>query len=618
MKETSLTKKFEFLQDSKTVKLSKFESSNGMELSRIGLVFLDDAGRIQLVNPKAKSLLETLHIVADDELLNLLHNELPLQINLNQPNQVPQRILISQEFPSGQGFESGVFSLQELGESSENDLLEREQRLDLALEATELGVFDFDILNNTTVVNAQYLALLEFNEEEFENGLWLRLLHADDFDAVVNKWQAHLDGKTPFYEAEYRIRTKTGSWRWIQAYGKATRSEENKALRVIGTHRDITRRKQAEQELQLLYEISTLSTSLIPLQEKLEQVLNKTLEALAIPKGSIHLLDLEKNNLKLVAQQNLSTEMAEQIIALERNGNFWDWVISNGTRLTIQDFQHDARIVHYANLSSNWNTCIGFPVVAENQTLGVFTIYEDAEHWTSAWETHLLEMLCTQLGGLIEREELRNKARQTVIMEERQRFARELHDSLTQSLYSLAMLADGGRDFAELGELERVQQIFSKIEEYIQNTLKEMRLMVYELRPVALTQEGLEGALRKRLDLLESRTQMKTHLVVDLPWGLPSHVEGEIYGIVQEALNNVLKHSGASEVEVRLVQNDTWLLAEVKDNGSGFDFVKAKTQGGIGLSSMSERASSIGGELSIDSPLNRGTVVRIKVKQLHP
>ena len=617
MKETSLTKKFEFLQDSKTIKLSKFESSDEMERSRVGLVFLDSVGEIEFVNPRAQSLLETFHIHSNDDLLNLLHNELPLQIKLDQPNQTPRRILISQEFPSGQGFESGVFSLQELGESSEKDLLEREQRLDLALEATELGVFDFDILNNTTVVNDQYLALLEFNEEEFENGLWLRLLHADDFDAVVNKWQAHLDGKTPFYEAEYRIRTKTGSWRWIQAYGKATRGKENKALRVIGTHRDITRRKQAEQELQLLYEISTLSTSLIPLKEKLEQVLNKTLEALAIPKGSIHLLDLKKNNLKLIAQQNLSPDMAEQIIALERNGNFWDWVISNGTRLTIQDFQHDARIVHYANFSSNWNTCIGFPVVAENQTLGVFTIYEDAEHWVSEWETHLLEMLCTQLGGLIEREELRNKARQTVIMEERQRFARELHDSLTQSLYSLAMLADGGRDFAELGELERVQQIFAKIEEYIQNTLKEMRLMVYELRPVALTQEGLEGALRKRLDLLESRTQMKTHLVVDLPWGLPSHVEGEIYGIVQEALNNVLKHSGASEVEVRLVQNEAWLLAEVKDNGGGFDFVKAKTQGGIGLSSMSERASSIGGELSIDSPLNRGTVVRIKVKQLH-
>ena len=614
MKETNLSKNFAFLQDSKTVKLSKFESSDEGVFSQIGLIFLDDTGEINHITPRARNLLDSLNITSNDHLLELLSSDLPIQFELNPPNQTPRRILINKEFFTDDNVVRAVFSCQEIAPSLKSELLEREQRLDLALEATNLGVFDFDILNNTTVVNDQYLALLEFTEEEFENGLWMRLLHADDFQKVVTKWQAHLDGKSPFYEVEYRIRTKSGSWRWIQAFGKATRSEDDRALRVIGTHKDITRRKQAEQELQLLYDISTLSTSMVPLEEKLTQVLEKALQTLAIPRGSIHLANPHNGHLELAAGQNLSSQMTTQLACLQRNGSFWDWVFTNQKQLRIDDFQHDARIKQYAGLANPWNACVGFPITTKKHTLGVLTIYEDAEHWISEWETRLLKMLGAQLGSLIEQDELRSKARQTVIMEERQRFARELHDSLTQSLYSLAMLADGGRDFAELGELERVQQIFERIEDYIQDTLKEMRLMVYELRPVALTQEGLEGALRKRLDLLESRARMQTALEVTLPWGLPPQVESEIYGIVQEALNNVLKHSGASEVEVRITQEESLLTVKIKDNGHGFDPVKARSLGGLGLSSMAERARSIGGELTIDSPLKRGTVVRIKLK----
>ena len=132
--------------------------------------------------------------------------------------------------------------------------------------------------------------------------------------------------------------------------------------------------------------------------------------------------------------------------------------------------------------------------------------------------------------------------------------ARDLHDSVTQSLFSLTLFTQAALERAEVGDLDRVKQSLARIADTARRGLKEMRLLVYELRPLALEDEGLVGALQQRLEAVEGRSGVQTRLLVE-PQGeveLPADVERQLYRIAEEALNNALKHANASSVTVRL------------------------------------------------------------------
>jgi signal transduction histidine kinase len=140
-----------------------------------------------------------------------------------------------------------------------------------------------------------------------------------------------------------------------------------------------------------------------------------------------------------------------------------------------------------------------------------------------------------------------------------------------------------------------------------------MRLLIFESRPLALRQEGLVGALRQRLEAVERRAGVETQLLAETPFELPDHVETGLYGIVQEALNNVLKHSAATRVMVRIGADDEGLRLEVIDNGQGFELGSAGDQGGIGLASMQERVEKLAGTLQIVSKPGQGTSIQVAI-----
>lgn len=205
---------------------------------------------------------------------------------------------------------------------------------------------------------------------------------------------------------------------------------------------------------------------------------------------------------------------------------------------------------------------------------------------------------------------------------ERNRLARDLHDSVTQSLYSLTLFTQAARERAEVGDLDPVRQSLARIADTARRGLKEMRLLVYELRPLALEDEGLVGALQHRLEMVEGRSGVQTRLLVE-PEGdvkLPAAMEKELYRIAQEALNNTLKHANASSVTVRLAVTPSamnpdgrHLVFEVSDDGCGFDPQAVADKGGLGLTSIRERVEDLGGELNVVSSPGEGTALRVDV-----
>jgi signal transduction histidine kinase len=194
-------------------------------------------------------------------------------------------------------------------------------------------------------------------------------------------------------------------------------------------------------------------------------------------------------------------------------------------------------------------------------------------------------------------------------VEERNRLARELHDSVTQSLYSVTLLNQASLTLWER-DPGKSRERLERAVELAQGALAEMRALIFELRPMALQEEGLISALRKHLTALKTREQLNTELVVQgEERRLPNPVEEAAFRITQESLNNVSKHAQATHVTVTLTFKPKALQIVTEDDGVGFTpQAKGKTRT-LGMSSMRERAEAIRGTIKVDSAPGRGTRV---------
>jgi len=196
---------------------------------------------------------------------------------------------------------------------------------------------------------------------------------------------------------------------------------------------------------------------------------------------------------------------------------------------------------------------------------------------------------------------------------ERQRLARELHDSVTQSLYSVTLYAEAAARLLADGQMAEAAGHLHELRDTAQEALREMRLLIFELRPLALEKSGLAAALQARLEAVEGRGGLQVEFQAEGTERLSSAVQQELYHIAQEALNNVLKHAKAQRVQVHLQFQDTTTHLEICDDGMGFAIGQVQESGGLGLPGMRERAQKIGGKLLIESTSGKGTKVAVEI-----
>ena len=209
-------------------------------------------------------------------------------------------------------------------------------------------------------------------------------------------------------------------------------------------------------------------------------------------------------------------------------------------------------------------------------------------------------------------QEYAGQAEELATANERNRLARELHDSVAQTLYGLTLQAEAASRKLNVGEIAEVAGYLREIRDSSQQTLKETRLLIFELRPPILEKEGLVPALRARLESVESRSGLKTQIYLQEVGRLRDRIESGLYGISNEVLNNILKHAHATEVRISLEKKDNKIIMEISDNGVGFDSASLETHGGLGLKGMRERAEQFGGDLQIQSN-EKGTRVKVEV-----
>jgi len=270
-----------------------------------------------------------------------------------------------------------------------------------------------------------------------------------------------------------------------------------------------------------------------------------------------------------------------------------------------------------AALGVDWQAGVYVPLSWENRVVGLFWAYLPAG-LTGPTEAELAfyTALADQAAVAVANARLAAQAGQAAALLERTRLARELHDSVSQALFSMTMharaaqlaMAKAGVD--ETGPLGRS---IAELAELTRGALAEMRALIFELRPGALAEEGLVAALRKQAAALTAREE--TVITVQGPeerLELGAGAEEHLYRIASEALHNVVKHARADSAAVSVTGSEAVVRLTVRDDGAGFD-PDAGHPGHLGLSTMAERAETIGAELAVSSAPGKGTTVAVSL-----
>ena len=311
----------------------------------------------------------------------------------------------------------------------------------------------------------------------------------------------------------------------------------------------------------------------------------------------------------------MSDELITAIGPLPRTHGLLDAMLQHPEPYRTDDVQQDQRFQGWPDAHPDMRSFMGIPIVSRGDIIGSFylTDKQEAEAFTEA-DQHVIEMLAAHAAIAIENAHLFERSRELSVIEERNRLARDLHDSVSQTLFSVGLTAEAAallvdRDPAQAKvELRTLQGL-------ARDALQEMRSLIFELRSAELEADGLVPTLRKHVEVLSRLRSAEVDLLVHGERRLALDVERELYRIAQEALNNALKHSQASKITLELEMRRRRVTLAVSDDGVGFDLNDPKIHSKrLGLTSMRERVEAIGGSLQIESQQGAGTSVKVEVQ----
>ncbi|WP_433084799.1 GAF domain-containing protein [Dactylosporangium sp. CA-052675] len=255
---------------------------------------------------------------------------------------------------------------------------------------------------------------------------------------------------------------------------------------------------------------------------------------------------------------------------------------------------------------------LGMPIVDGREILGELFLANKRGGPFDAADEELLRLLAAHAAIAIVNARLYERARELSIVEERQRIARELHDAVTQKLFSLRLTAEAAAALVErdparaAAELDVVRRLAAEATD-------ELKSIVVGLRPIDLAGDGLAAALRRQAELLDRVHEAEVTFAADRVPRLPAAREEAAYRVAQEALHNALRHASAARVSVRLRRSGSGVVLTVTDDGRGFDPRGDLPRPRLGLASMRERARAAGGRLLVRSAPGGGTVVTMEV-----
>lgn len=309
---------------------------------------------------------------------------------------------------------------------------------------------------------------------------------------------------------------------------------------------------------------------------------------------------------------NQCTALGAPLLALDAYEQRRPIVVEGWREITLADARFAP--IHEFSRAAKWSTIAVVPLIVRDQIMGVLNGFYLPGHAPQSGDLPFLSAIADQAAVAVENARLVSTSERRAALEERHRLARELHDSVSQALFSLTLQTRAVELLArsDAPDLSRVADGLADIRELTAGALAEMRALIFQLRPAALHEEGLVAAITKHAAAITAKQELQVTVVEpDVELRLAADVEEQLFRILQEALHNVVKHACAGSATVRIAVNGRHLDLEVADDGTGFD-PSVDRPGHLGLQSMNERVAALGGTLRVAST-DGGTTVRAHI-----
>lgn len=431
-------------------------------------------------------------------------------------------------------------------------------------------------------------------------------------------------------ELQYWIERRDGSRRCVRERYSTSFSQEIRRIFVVTS--DITERIQAvnnleqvvgdrTRELSALLDISKKIASTLELEPLLNLILDQIQSI--IPYSGAAIFTLEEEGLRVISSHIPSLPILNRPLYLPLESATIYLPVVLEKKVVIREDVHGETpfVLAYRDLNpgmasysfAHTRSWIGIPLIIREQVTGLMSLTHSEPGFYNKAHARLAEAISNQVAVAIENARLYEQAQNLATLEERQRIARELHDSVTQLLYGICLYSTAATRSIRSKNYTHIRENLTEIKENALQALQEMRLLILEMNPPLLQKEGLVAALQSSLEVIETRTGLETELVSDGIGRLPRQVEPELYRIAMEALNNLVRYARAKKVTVDIHTRAGWVFLEICDNGIGFDLDKARNSGGMGLINMEQRARQIGGRLEVISSPGEGTKICVEV-----
>lgn len=386
------------------------------------------------------------------------------------------------------------------------------------------------------------------------------------------------------------------------------------ASRTAVIFRDVTEARRQERRLATFARTASSLAYAVSLQQVLDRVAADVLLPTGATACAIVLIDPHSHDLRMAGTAGLRDDYLENIEESRRLGAPLATLQAFESRrlVVMRDLQsllEDPRYApwHESMAEAAWSSVAVVPLLARDEELGVLSVYYPTDHDPTDADTDFLVAMADQVAVAVDNAQLLDELEGKVALEERHRLARELHDSVSQALFSMNLTARAVQIAVQQSGADPagpVAQGVAQLLELTQGALAEMRALIFQLRPEALHEEGLIAAVRKHAAAVAAREGLDVRVYADeerLP--LEELAEEELFRVVQEAVHNCVKHARPQHVGIRLsgiTGDPESLVVEVDDDGVGFE-PSAPHPGHLGLDTMRERTERLGGRLVIES-----------------
>jgi PAS domain S-box-containing protein len=475
----------------------------------------------------------------------------------------------------------------------------------------------FDSINDGIIILNNQDKILDLNPAAEELiGIPTHKVYGNAVETILTNWNS-ISNSSDAKEKEFRGSINLNQqWHHISVRINKFDDERGKVifLRDITDRKDTNEvRQQAREEMfNLLRSFFKSANTSQSTNDFFRDVLFQIAYTFHAESGAICLVDplpkSKKFKFSLMAKYGELMEDKDTLSNLQEALVSSKWILGNKEPLIISDASQNPQFAKVADILEAFTVAV-FPLLYNEQMMGVLILARSEAAGFIPDEIVRLSVVTEELASFIYSD---RKRKSDIALAERHRLAQDLHDSITQKLYGLVTLTEAVKLGLESGAPVDENKMVDRIGENARQALREMRLFLFELEPVDIERDGLVSTIQQRLASVEGRSGIQARMIADSEILLSVEKETEMYYIVEEALNNILKHANAKSVLVKLKQRKESIYLEIVDNGCGFDSDKVKF-GGKGLGNIKERAKRIKGKLKIDSSPEHGTKITLTV-----